>query len=231
MDKDISDSQERDGVAANSVGIASMKGKPRRRSQKPTRNSLDGAPGGMFKLNGDALDRIISAVGSAPPLDREKLRADLEWLPDWRTILKSNPKQKRADLERILTAAKRLKGQLIGDAWSSIASRLSIIETDPRDVLAQLIDAVGRIVGEIDNCAMQAAKRSKPESPLEVIAGKLLPSIFERHFNRARGRSRKDGTPDGPCVRFVKQSMMELGMPYDGESIIRAMSRAKGTAR
>jgi hypothetical protein len=185
-------------------------------------------------LDDAALDRIVKSVGKSPKnLDREQLRSDIETLPSWyathETMRASVPRRRR-DLQQILTTAKRLKDQLSGDVWPLILNRLSIDDINPQQALTSLIDIVTSIVSEEPSRQTKFANKFKSESSLAFIAGNRLPSIFERNFKITRGRSRTNGKPDGPCVRFIRQTMIELGMPYEGESIIRAMSRAKHTS-
>jgi hypothetical protein len=60
----------------------------------------------------------------------------------------------------------------------------------------------------------------------DILAGVLLPLLFERNFLRHAGRSRgKSGPPSGPMVRFISAVMQELGLPYSDEAIVRAYTR------
>jgi hypothetical protein len=184
------------------------------------------------KLDGAALNRIIQAAGNAPDdLNREELRSALENVPSWYAThqsLRVSAKRKRAGLNKILNAAERLKTLLSGDAWLLILNRLSISDPDPRHALTWLTRAASDILNESSERLPKLVEDFKTTSTLEDIAGIHLPVIFEQHLHRSRGRSRNpDGTPTGPCVRFVYQAMTELGMPYDKESIARAISRAK----
>jgi hypothetical protein len=217
-------------------------------------------------LNEAALNRIIQAACKAPDdLKREELRSALENVPSryaTHQSLRVSAKRKRAELRRILSASKRLKSLLSGDAWLLILNRLSVSDPDPRGELSLLnkiltallekksaqidnndnrysglvwlIETTSDLLQEPPDRLLALVADFKTESSLEHIAGTHLPAIFERHLHGSRGRSRKpDGTPTGPCVRFVHQAMAELGMPYDEESIVRAMSRAMpgGTTR
>jgi hypothetical protein len=186
-------------------------------------------------LDDAALDRIVKSVSTLPKnLDREQLRSDIETLPSWyathETMRASVPRRRR-DLQKILTIAKRLKDQLSGDVWPLVLNRLSIDDVNPQQALTSLIDIVTSILSEAPNRQTKFAEKFKSESSLAFIAGKRLPSIFERNFKITPKRSRTNGKPDGPCVRFIRQTMTELRMPYEGESIIRAMSRAKHTSQ
>ena len=72
--------------------------------------------------------------------------------------------------------------------------------------------------------------REFPQGPnaKEWLAGVELPCVFEEHFHRKPGRSRnKDGEADGPCVRFIATTMLELGKQYSAESIPRVMTRLR----
>jgi len=73
-----------------------------------------------------------------------------------------------------------------------------------------------------------------PRSPLEFFVANVLPSVFERHFKRTAGFSRApDGTgTGGPYIRFAVEALRELGItnkgkPYTGDTIARALSRAR----
>lgn len=183
-------------------------------------------------LNDAALNGIIQAAGKAPDdLKREELRSALENIPSWYAThqnLRVSVTRKRAGISKILSAAKRLKTSLSGDAWLLILNRLAISDPDPRGTLTWLINTAKDILNKDLERLSEIVEDFKTDSPMEYIAGVQLPAIFERHLHGSRGRSRTaDGTPGGPCVRFVHQAMIELGMPYDKELIIRAMSRAK----
>jgi hypothetical protein len=184
-------------------------------------------------LNEAALNRIIQAAACKAPddLKREELRSALENVPGWYAThqsLRVSAKRKRAGLSKILSAAERLKTLLSGDAWLLILNRLSTSDPDPRGALTWLTKTASDILNESPERLPKLVEYFKTESTLGDIAGIHLPAIFERQLHRSRGRSRKrDGTPTGSCVRFVHQAMAELGMPYDEESIARAMSRAK----
>jgi hypothetical protein len=195
---------------------------PKNRRLKIIRSSLDDA----------AIDRIVGAARTAlDDLGREELRTALEWVPAryaTHQSLRVSIKRKHAQLGKILKAAKRLSILLSGDAWLLILNRLSVSDPDPRGGLVWLMETTSNLLQEPPDRLLALTKDFSTESSLEHIAGTYLPAIFERHLCGSRGRSRKaDGTPTGPCVRFVHQAMAELGMPYDKESIVRAMSRAK----
>jgi hypothetical protein len=71
-------------------------------------------------------------------------------------------------------------------------------------------------------------------SPADWLMGQRLPEIYSRFFGEVPGRSRgKDGSPSGPCVRFIEASLREMqvkkrdGTPYAAETIARAISESR----
>lgn len=42
------------------------------------------------------------------------------------------------------------------------------------------------------------------------LCSKLLPEVYEKHFHRKIGVSRTDGKPDGPGLRFIERTLLEL---------------------
>jgi hypothetical protein len=73
---------------------------------------------------------------------------------------------------------------------------------------------------------LPVALKGRRPSELEWLAGVSFPLIYERHFLRRAGRSRKkEGEPAGPMVRFIEATLRELGISYSRESIVRAFTR------
>jgi len=67
--------------------------------------------------------------------------------------------------------------------------------------------------------------RGRRVTEKEWLAGVSLPLVFEMHFLTRAGRSRnKAGKPIGPMVKFIGATMIELGLAYSDESIVRAYS-------
>jgi hypothetical protein len=74
---------------------------------------------------------------------------------------------------------------------------------------------------------------------LAALVGKWLPEVFEKNFKAKAGRGRnKDGTPNGPYIRFAHAALDELqikrpnGQRDSDETIVRAMTELKsGRAR
>ena len=48
--------------------------------------------------------------------------------------------------------------------------------------------------------------------------------LFEKHFAKQAVRTRSDGQPDSPFVRFVTAVTAELGEPVVAETVSKAMS-------
>jgi hypothetical protein len=70
-----------------------------------------------------------------------------------------------------------------------------------------------------------------PRSPVDFIIANALSLIYERHFKRRAGRSRRSGGSDasGPFIRFAVASLWELGIanknkPYAPETVARALT-------
>ena len=70
-----------------------------------------------------------------------------------------------------------------------------------------------------------------PRSPVDFIIANALSLIYERHFKRPVGRSRRSGGSDasGPFIRFAVASLRELGIanknkPYAPETVARALT-------
>jgi hypothetical protein len=71
----------------------------------------------------------------------------------------------------------------------------------------------------------------RPRSPLDLLVAVLLPTVFERHFGSAAGRSRNplSKKAGGPYIRFALATLRELGItkngkPYAPDTIARALS-------
>lgn len=75
--------------------------------------------------------------------------------------------------------------------------------------------------------------RSREGSALEWLVGKRLSDIFERHFGaRATLARSAGGEIDSPYIRFATQTMVELGIPCQPETIAKAVTAARtGRAR
>jgi hypothetical protein len=93
--------------------------------------------------------------------------------------------------------------------------------------LERLVAAASHKAGYFSNKALYRL----PRSPLEYFVTNVLPGVFERHFERHRGRSRvSHGTEaGGPYIRFAVATLKELGItnngkPYSPETIARALT-------
>jgi hypothetical protein len=200
------------------------------------------------RMDDEALTRIIESVGrryipdelNREKLDnqitwlanRERLRNDLEQVANWYNTsytLRQSEGKKRQTLLKILKKASDLHKLLSADDAQMLILNLRSVDypDDPRISLEWLIEKISHVLKERAETSIEVGTILKSERSLKHIAGERLPSIFEIHFKRKRGASRtKDtGRPGGPCVRFVERAMIEMGMPYQTESIASAMTK------
>lgn len=190
-------------------------------------------------LDTRGIARILNAVGSdvtPPGLDRATLRRNLESGAIWyRTKVQLRPSE-RAKLQRqlrgIKIAAKKLASQLSDDgAWRELSAELPLNQDCPRAILKDLLEAIDRALLRRDG-GTGTKNLFKARSPFEWLVGMHLPRVFQRHFGRKPGFSRKDRAPSGPYIRFAAQVLTELkvnnrGRPYKLAAIARAFDDAR----
>jgi hypothetical protein len=203
-------------------------------------------------LDDTALTRIIESVGpkyvptslcrdklgndTAWRANRKRFSDDLEWVANWYNTshaLRSSETKQCKTLGKILKAAQHLEKLVSGDGRMLILNIRSVDHPeDPQVTLTWLIDNVTRVIAERRKAPIEVSTILQSEHSLKHIAGVVLPSIFERHFERECGVSGapNTGKPYGPGVRFVEQAMRELGMPYKTESVASAISELKRKA-
>jgi hypothetical protein len=193
-------------------------------------------------------------------LELEALRDDLRvCYLDWCSVTQlSSDKIARRRVQRLKTIARRadavlalLDGGLIGGwARQEIAMTFPLKEGAPVRKTAEFRadhgqpDAAPSFKGFLAGLQrLAAAARHKaeyfpdfalyqlPRSPVDFIIANALSLIYERHFKRSVGRSRRSGGSDasGPFIRFAVASLWELGIanknkPYAPETVARALT-------
>jgi hypothetical protein len=179
-----------------------------------------------------AIDGILTQVGQKfvpADLDRPALRNAIAWAIETKDkIDKSRPGKRsralRKSVKRIREAAEALDTCLKenSDAWQRITRLLPSV---PEDVMRIICAAQA-----MDQTLTESDEHTTAEYSLRIptanewLAGVELPLVFEEFFHRKEGRSRTDGKPGGPTVRFVDAVMTEMGIPFSQESIVRAMT-------
>jgi hypothetical protein len=188
-------------------------------------------------LDSRSVGRILDEVGSdftPPGLDRAELRRSLEWCATWYRIFVQLGPSKRAKLQRqlwgIRIAAKKLTSLLSDDdVWRELSAELLQNQDCPRAILKDLLKAIDRAL-----LPRVGGKKDlfQGNSPFELLVGMHLPRVFQRHFGRKPGFSRKDRAPSGPYIRFAAQVLTELKIqyrdrPYRPGSIAKAFDDAR----
>ena len=171
-------------------------------------------------LNKRGLDKIIIAVGKnfvPADLDRSALR---------RAIDDSEKSAEIIAVQRHGAPARKLLKQFkqVRETTDQLALLLDA-KNDASDLIQELCGEwpkamVSRLIVDVEALEWVLGNREFPQGPnaKEWLAGVELPCVFEEHFHRKPGRSRnKDGEPDGPCVRFIATTMLELGKQYSLE--------------
>jgi hypothetical protein len=183
-------------------------------------------------LDEPSLDRILASVG------QEFIPADLN-----RTALLSDIEEAALQIEkidRIRTGRRAQANAKIMKVIRERAEELLKLLKENDDINYLIWDAdpsacrdLTRLVGAAEHYEQIISRWEKEASEIysripsarDWLSGLELPLIFEEYFHRKAGRSRIDGKPDGPTVRFVAAAMLEMERPFKRESIIRAMTR------
>jgi hypothetical protein len=199
----------------------------------PLRRFLVGSKSApVAAIDEQTLDRILAQVGQKfvpADLDRIALQTAIAQAIDTKDkINKSRPgKHSRVlkkSLTRIREAAEVLHACLKenDDAWKRISGLLPSISEDVMRIICAA-QAIDQTLAESDELTMSQYSMRIPTAN-EWLAGVELPLIFEEFFRRKEGRSRIDGQPAGPTVRFVGAVMTKIGISFAQESIVRAMT-------
>jgi hypothetical protein len=179
-----------------------------------------------------ALGRILTAVGN------KFIPASLDRVDLWNAIEKAAKAKENFDrfksgprtralikaMNRIGKAADALTKIVKenGDAAQLIAEKLP----DALTIVQQIIDcSVVWESGLNESNKNLRTKYDRIPSSREWLVGVELPNIFEEFFGRKAARSRNDGKPAGPTVRFISAVMDEIDCASNSETIIRAMTR------
>jgi hypothetical protein len=184
-------------------------------------------------LDERGLDKIIEAVGRkyiTATFDRSALRRALGKSEKSAETISKNRHGARARnrltrLKQILEAAEQLESLLKVQDDASEMIRKCFGE--------EPIVTVIRLIGEVEALlhVLSDHEPSQWGNPTtnEWLAGAELPCVFEEHFCRKPGASRNKAHKkgDGPCVRFIEATMLELGKPCSTASILRAMTRLR----
>jgi hypothetical protein len=183
----------------------------------------------------DGVGRILNAVGREfvpADVDKRALLRRLQWTASWGRIkTESAPrmgdwKKRRAQIKRAAAKLQRLLSD--NRAWLRIPGGQALVESLDDFIVEPAPERLPDSLERLEQGAKDLKKRWRTVSDLEWIAGHHLLRIFEQFLARRAGRSRVDGAPSGPCVRFISAAMKELKMPrFKRESIIRAMTDAR----
>jgi hypothetical protein len=183
-----------------------------------------------------AIARIVKAVGE--PADNEiRLAADIHHAccetPHMLAVLEGPQAQRRLRLvRRILKGMEKQAGLIESDPY--IKHAINKVHTPFEiPIVPRLVLKLRDVEGQLKWLAKQwCSKADVPKnqnrrpSQFEWLAGVSLPLVYERHFHRDAGRSRKKGRePYGPMIRFVEATLTELSEPMKRESIARAFTR------
>ena len=194
-------------------------------------------------LDDPTLTRIIAAVGKALVMpDRDMLRYDL-LICYGKYCLASGPgqpgvvKRQSDGLNSMRKHASRLVELLKADDADLGIIRFvwPITPERPAHLLPQMIflveaiDAMTGMHGRPGDLAERIrAKLGMSRSPLQWLAGELLPAVYSTHFGKEAGISRSlDGTLSGPYIRFAHQVLVELKIECSDETIASALRMVK----
>ena len=201
------------------------------------------------RMDNQAVDRILVAVGESfipSDLDREELCNALKFCATWHRVVTEygSARLERERTRRLDMAAKsaRRLAQLLAhdDTWSFIGKKLSPYDESPREAVLRLVKALDEALGSYVPLARRLGALGDDltayltdRSPLEWLVGKHLPKLWSKHFGiKARISRSKDGTPDGPYIRFAESVLVELnitksGQPYRRETLAKAFTDAR----
>lgn len=209
-------------------------GKARKKSggTRPGRGEL------VTVIDGQALDRILAAVGSEPTtLDRTRLLANLEWamsvyaedaqrgrLNVWRRRLARYEKMARLSREMIAVLDANEADKWLPASFDRLAPSAATT------YLHTIADWGETWIALMSDLGLDGARRADI-SPPNWLMGAALPAIYEINgFGRAGlSRSLEDGRVGGPMVRFISSALGELGVtksngkPYAPETIASAV--------
>ena len=181
------------------------------------------------------IDRIIDAVGETPAKpDRDMLRHDL--LDCYRRYSRASAgrpgiiKRQNDRLNSIQKHARRLVELLKADdddlkiirgEWPLNHERPAHLRPQ-MTFLVELLDRMRGIKEKPGDIAdWVKARHGISGSPRQWLINILLREVYEKHFGTKAGISRNaDGTPSGPCFRFVRQVLVESKIACADETIL-----------
>jgi hypothetical protein len=189
------------------------------------------------------LDKIISTVDKKLKLNvskREELRLEIEraarWYHDYSILRHKGRARKLAKrLTAFTKAAKTLRTQVADETFFNSLVGTLIIHGFNRGAADTVKYAIEYLIKAADlfwappGAALSTGRREGSEK--EWLAGVRLPEIYERVFEKKAGRSRANGQPSGPCVRFINAAMDVLKIQYKPESIAKAITRQRARMR
>jgi hypothetical protein len=100
---------------------------------------------------------------------------------------------------------------------------------EPLDFLVALIEGMhGLKVRSGDLAKGAKARLEMSGSALKWLISKLLPAVYEQHFDAKAGRSRQaNSAPTGPYFRFVRQVLDERRIRCSDETIVRYLEKTE----
>jgi hypothetical protein len=174
------------------------------------------------------LDRILAKIG------KKFIPNDLNRMALWIAIKEATDAKKSFDRYRsrrrthaIIKSMKRVRKRA-----ESLAAIIKENE-DTVDLMTEQLASIERLIFRVSDIEQLLTKSSvdiqarydRIPSASDWLAGIELPLIFEDFFHRKPGRSRVNGKPGGPAVRFIAAVMPEIHSPLAVETIVRAMTR------
>jgi hypothetical protein len=195
---------------------------------RPTRNGVE--------IDDRSIEHILGAVGERfvpAAIDRPALRKAIEkaWTTQTRIIAKYRPGPGARALSNGLARYRKATDVYLSllTADNDAAEKIREIVPDAAWNVSQVGSAIDRIKRVFDESVKETRANYPRRVPTgaEWLAGVELPCIYEEFFDREAAVSRnvKTGKPGGPNVRFIKAVLDEFKLPFERESIARAMTR------
>jgi hypothetical protein len=190
------------------------------------------SPTVITTVDEQALDRILAAVG------KKFVPAELNRNALWTAIKQAGEAKETVDRFRsgprtraILKSMKRIGkaadalARVIKENKDSAQLIAEMVPFTPKSI-QRLIDFSAYLEQKLSKSnAYVRAKHDRVPSATDWLVGVELPNVFEEFFDRKAGRSRSDGAPSGPTVRFIVAAMKEMDGRPNSETIVRAMTK------
>ena len=186
-------------------------------------------------IDDPTLDRIIKAVRRPFKGDRESLRYALLTCYAQYSIASGAGSSgvNKSQVKRLTSISKHVK--TVVELLREDDADLGLIRHTwpkgrdcpayPLETLNFLVALIGGMPGlKVTSGDLAKGTKARLEmsgSALKWLIGKLIPDVYEQHFDAKAGRSRQaSGAPTGPYFRFVRQVLDEAEIRCSDETIL-----------